>query len=102
MLVVRLAPAAGAVRGVCSAFRIVERVAGKDGAVLAGLLVAAFFPLPATSVHQFEEAVCQVPLLAGCWWRLKADDAQRGAGVRSEEHTSELQSLAYLVCRLLL
>src|SRR5687767_15717137 len=26
----------------------------------------------------------------------------RAAGVRSEEHTSELQSLAYLVCRLLL
>src|SRR2546425_3893712 len=26
----------------------------------------------------------------------------RGARVRSEEHTSELQSLAYLVCRLLL
>src|SRR2546425_3369306 len=26
----------------------------------------------------------------------------RGAGNRSEEHTSELQSLAYLVCRLLL
>src|SRR3989441_3846474 len=25
-----------------------------------------------------------------------------GASVRSEEHTSELQSLAYLVCRLLL
>src|SRR5229473_1858072 len=25
-----------------------------------------------------------------------------GTGVRSEEHTSELQSLAYLVCRLLL
>src|SRR5205823_10276078 len=25
-----------------------------------------------------------------------------GVGVRSEEHTSELQSLAYLVCRLLL
>ena len=24
------------------------------------------------------------------------------AGLRSEEHTSELQSLAYLVCRLLL
>src|SRR2546425_7198598 len=27
---------------------------------------------------------------------------QRGLGRRSEEHTSELQSLAYLVCRLLL
>src|SRR2546423_6556557 len=28
--------------------------------------------------------------------------ALMGAGARSEEHTSELQSLAYLVCRLLL
>src|SRR2546425_2623425 len=28
--------------------------------------------------------------------------ARRGEGRRSEEHTSELQSLAYLVCRLLL
>src|SRR2546425_7788726 len=27
---------------------------------------------------------------------------QQGGGSRSEEHTSELQSLAYLVCRLLL
>src|SRR5258705_1530807 len=27
---------------------------------------------------------------------------QRGAGARSEEHTSELQSLRHLVCRLLL
>src|SRR2546425_6966057 len=29
-------------------------------------------------------------------------DVVRGTTVRSEEHTSELQSLAYLVCRLLL
>src|SRR2546425_2785626 len=29
-------------------------------------------------------------------------DAQADVAVRSEEHTSELQSLAYLVCRLLL
>src|SRR5687767_15641662 len=28
--------------------------------------------------------------------------AMRPSGARSEEHTSELQSLAYLVCRLLL
>src|SRR2546425_8178634 len=33
--------------------------------------------------------------------RLK-DDIGRLVGTRSEEHTSELQSLAYLVCRLLL
>src|SRR2546425_7057522 len=29
-------------------------------------------------------------------------DLARERGIRSEEHTSELQSLAYLVCRLLL
>src|SRR5687767_15208716 len=32
----------------------------------------------------------------------RAPRAARHAGRRSEEHTSELQSLAYLVCRLLL
>src|SRR2546425_6331352 len=43
-----------------------------------------------------------------CRERRRADEAGRPAGqlvaegVRSEEHTSELQSLAYLVCRLLL
>src|SRR2546425_2114250 len=31
-----------------------------------------------------------------------ANPRQTIAGLRSEEHTSELQSLAYLVCRLLL
>src|SRR2546425_5394397 len=34
-------------------------------------------------------------------WRLIPDHYDDG-GLRSEEHTSELQSLAYLVCRLLL
>src|SRR2546423_11432721 len=33
---------------------------------------------------------------------LRVGDGARSAGIRSEEHTSELQSLAYLVCRLLL
>src|SRR2546425_3603422 len=37
----------------------------------------------------------RLPPLAPAW-----SEAERGA--RSEEHTSELQSLAYLVCRLLL
>src|SRR3989441_4958538 len=38
-------------------------------------------------------------------WRvdqLKGEDPPTLAKARSEEHTSELQSLAYLVCRLLL
>src|SRR2546425_5595549 len=33
---------------------------------------------------------------------LTAGAVYAGLGLRSEEHTSELQSLAYLVCRLLL
>src|SRR2546425_1779236 len=33
---------------------------------------------------------------------LRVEDAMRRPAGRSEEHTSELQSLAYLVCRLLL
>src|SRR2546423_617422 len=32
----------------------------------------------------------------------RSEDVARGYRTRSEEHTSELQSLAYLVCRLLL
>src|SRR3712207_8285309 len=34
--------------------------------------------------------------------RIAVDQAPRRAGLRSEEHTSELQSRQYLVCRLLL
>src|SRR5687767_15438562 len=34
--------------------------------------------------------------------RLRSMERRRGDVARSEEHTSELQSLAYLVCRLLL
>src|SRR5205823_14735784 len=37
----------------------------------------------------------------GRQWR-RGDNVERQLFVRSEEHTSELQSLAYLVCRLLL
>src|SRR3712207_7616019 len=34
-----------------------------------------------------------------CWWYTQY---WRGSGARSEEHTSELQSRQFLVCRLLL
>src|SRR2546425_3378750 len=48
-------------------------------------------------------AAIRIPLTVGGGVR-SVDDARRllAAGARSEEHTSELQSLAYLVCRLLL
>src|SRR3712207_7737626 len=40
---------------------------------------------------------------SGWWWRPRSTASPRAAGpTRSEEHTSELQSRQYLVCRLLL
>src|SRR5687767_15674717 len=44
----------------------------------------------------FDRRATAVPHRLAAWTR------GGGAPVRSEEHTSELQSLAYLVCRLLL
>src|SRR5258707_9376600 len=38
----------------------------------------------------------------GHWSRYRRRSTRRGARHRSEEHTSELQSRQYLVCRLLL
>src|SRR2546425_8188502 len=45
--------------------------------------------------------ICSAPAKGFCRPRIKSGHA-RARSVRSEEHTSELQSLAYLVCRLLL
>src|SRR2546425_5610319 len=45
-------------------------------------------------------ASCTPANVRGC--RKLSRKPRAFAGVRSEEHTSELQSLAYLVCRLLL
>src|SRR3712207_8029105 len=43
-----------------------------------------------------------VPVVPGHGVAVDQDDRLSGAPVRSEEHTSELQSRQYLVCRLLL
>src|SRR2546425_3011734 len=42
------------------------------------------------------------PDRGACWRRCECLHLRCERGARSEEHTSELQSLAYLVCRLLL
>src|SRR2546423_9985027 len=44
----------------------------------------------------------QEPVTVNVLSRVTLEPVVRPAGARSEEHTSELQSLAYLVCRLLL
>src|SRR3989441_1911159 len=53
---------------------------------------------PPQRLHGTESCVRGVEALD----RERDDDGALHAGFRSEEHTSELQSLAYLVCRLLL
>src|SRR2546423_9913569 len=64
--------------------------------VLAPRLVVAY---DAPDLRGAEEAAASDRLLRK---QVVNKRAQRPAQPRSEEHTSELQSLAYLVCRLLL
>jgi len=37
--------------------------------------------MPVTSVHQLEESVCQVPLLAALWWWQRAEDSHQPSAV---------------------
>ena len=79
MLVIRLLQGAVSLLAIVLVFRILERRADRESAVLGGLLVSALFVFPVTSVHQFEEVACQVPLLAGCWWVVRGEDARKHA-----------------------
>ena len=74
MLVVRLAQAAYSLLAVYFVYRLLERSLGRERAMLGGLLAAAFFAMPVTAVHQLEESVCVVPLLAACWWWQRTED----------------------------
>lgn len=75
MLLVRLAQAAYSLLVVYFVYRLLERALGRESAMLGGLLAAAFFAMPVTAVHQLEESVCQVPLLAACWWWQRTEDS---------------------------
>jgi hypothetical protein len=75
MLLVRLVQAAYSLLVVYFVYRLLERPLGRESAMLGGLLAAAFFAMPVTAVHQLEESVCQVPLLAACWWWQRSESA---------------------------
>jgi 4-amino-4-deoxy-L-arabinose transferase-like glycosyltransferase len=75
MLIVRLVQALYSLLVVYFVYRLVERALGQRSALLGGLLAAAFFVMPVTAVHQLEESVCQVPLLAACWWWQRSESA---------------------------
>ena len=79
MMVVRIFQAAYSLLVVYFAYRILERALGKESAMLGGLLTAAFFAMPVTAVHQLEESVCQVPMLAACWWWQRTEDQHHPA-----------------------
>ena len=81
MLLVRLAQAAYSLLVVYFVYRLLARSFGRESAMLGGLLAAAFFAMPVTAVHQLEESVAQVPLLAACWWWQTAEDRNRESGV---------------------
>src|SRR5262245_65709639 len=54
---------------------------------------------PYTTLFRSEPCAPRPPMSATAAWRRAK---RSGVAVRSEEHTSELQSLRHLVCRLLL
>jgi len=79
MLLVRLVQAAYSLLVVYFVYRLLERSLGRESALLGGLLAAAFFAMPVTAVHQLEESVAQVPLLAACWWWSRSEGSWRWA-----------------------
>ena len=87
MMFVRLVQAAYSLLVVYFVYRILQTSPPDPGAgerrptpaVIGGLLAAVFFAIPVTSVHQLEESVCQVPLLAAYWWWQRAETG-RGIG----------------------
>src|SRR5438270_475076 len=68
-------------------------------ATLLALVIQASFP-----IHFAKAAVLDFPLLVTIYFGLSRRNPSTGLllGMRSEEHTSELQSQSNLVCRLLL
>ncbi len=71
MLFVRLAHGLFSVIGIYLVFKILEAKVDKRSAAIGGFFMAAFFVMPIFSVHQFEEVICQIPLLASIWYLVR-------------------------------
>ncbi len=57
-------------------YKILELKTDKTTAFLGGFLTSTLFIIPITAVHQFEEVICQVPLLASIWILIKREKLQ--------------------------
>src|SRR2546425_2761214 len=88
-------------RGTPPAFALAAT--GRGGALM-GRIRRLVAPVQAEIFPRWMAGVVAVTLALGGGAHLASGTAATGdrGGMRSEEHTSELQSLAYLVCRLLL
>jgi hypothetical protein len=80
MVVVRLLNAAWSMLSVLFGYRIAERVAGRERARVAGLLLAAFWLAPFSAVRDLVEVACQPPLMIALWLLVRAP-----AGPRSRD-----------------
>src|SRR2546425_12100238 len=77
--------------------RSIPRLAGSRGIALAPPKPASRAPNANTAVNRRRSFTPSAAAISRSWVAARTSVPQR-----SEEHTSELQSLAYLVCRLLL
>src|SRR5438034_6541780 len=84
--------------------RLRDRVLARVAGLLALLAVLGCFPpaAPALTPTPFGQFVSDTGSGEEAAQRSRFNDGQRGLQLRSEEHTSELQSHSDLVCRLLL
>ena len=75
MLTLRIFQGIFSLLAVFFVFRILEKTVYKSAATIGGILTAVLFIIPITAVHQFEEAFCQIPLLASIWLITKMSPA---------------------------
>jgi hypothetical protein len=76
MVVIRLLHAAFSLITVYYGYRLTEKLAGKEPATLAGLLLAVFWIMPFTSVRNLVEIVCIPFMLMGLWFIYKAIESK--------------------------
>lgn len=79
MLFVRLSHGLFSVIGIYLVFKILEAKVNKRSAAIGGFFMAAFFVMPIFSTHQFEEVICQIPLLASVWYLIRFENENKNS-----------------------
>lgn len=77
MVIIRFVHAGISLFVIYFVYKILDALMDEETATIGGLLMSVFYIVPIFSVHQFEEVVCQVPLLAGIWFVMKQNIAEK-------------------------